>query len=290
MSAALNGLGHQLLASLGPLSIELAAVAGLVLAVGRLIRSPALRHLLVARRARQAAHRPGGQLALHNTRAAGAAGGAWLGCHRPRAGGAPGGAGSSWCNHCLDERAADSCRLGGAAVARGHDFVDRADSGRLRHAPAHAAAGAGAARGAALRRPCGRRVPALDCHPRVEVATSPSIRSPMVLGILRLLIVVPTHDRREAQPRPTRPGPHARVGSRSPLRQPRAAGPETRHRSPVLPSRSLAVRPHAAARSPSRPATISSSAPPAARKPMRAASPWSPKVRHSPTIHPGDSP
>ena len=46
MSAILNGLGHQLFAWLGPLSIELAALALLVLAAGRLIRSPALRHLL----------------------------------------------------------------------------------------------------------------------------------------------------------------------------------------------------------------------------------------------------
>ena len=46
MSATLNGMGHPLLAWLGPLSIELAALALLVLAAGRLIRSPALRHLL----------------------------------------------------------------------------------------------------------------------------------------------------------------------------------------------------------------------------------------------------
>ena len=46
MSAFLNGLGHQLFVWLDLLSIELAALAVLVLVAGRLVKSPALRHLL----------------------------------------------------------------------------------------------------------------------------------------------------------------------------------------------------------------------------------------------------
>ena len=50
MNAALNGLGNQLFGWFGQLSIELAALAVLVLVAGRLlpIKSPALRHLLWA--------------------------------------------------------------------------------------------------------------------------------------------------------------------------------------------------------------------------------------------------
>ena len=46
MSAFLNGLGHQLFVWLDLLSIELAALAVLVLVAGHLVESPALRHLL----------------------------------------------------------------------------------------------------------------------------------------------------------------------------------------------------------------------------------------------------
>jgi hypothetical protein len=48
MNAALNGLGHKLFGSLGQLSVELAALAALVLLAGHLLRlqSPALRHFL----------------------------------------------------------------------------------------------------------------------------------------------------------------------------------------------------------------------------------------------------
>ena len=50
MNAALNGLGSQLFGWFGQLSIELAALAVLVLVASRLlpIKSPALRHLLWA--------------------------------------------------------------------------------------------------------------------------------------------------------------------------------------------------------------------------------------------------
>ena len=50
MNAALNGLGNQLFGWFGQLSIELAALAVLVLMASRLlpIKSPALRHLLWA--------------------------------------------------------------------------------------------------------------------------------------------------------------------------------------------------------------------------------------------------
>ena len=191
MSAALNGLGHQLLASLGPLSIELAAVAGLVLAVGRLIRSPALRHLLwlavlvkplialvvsspytiLAPLAPLA--EPGWDAIAHgrveHLAALGPAGATTASTSAPLT--AVGWAALLW--------------LVGTTLLSGRILIGYCILRRLRR---QAQVQRDGPLFAALR----QARATLHYHPRGEVATSPSIHSPMVLGILRPLIVVPT--------------------------------------------------------------------------------------------------
>ena len=190
MSATLNGLGHQLFGWLGPLSIELAALALLVLAAGRLIRSPALRHLLwlavllkpVAAMAVSSPYtvfaplaplaEPGWDAIPHGRVE-----------HLAELASASAGTASSNVTLTPAGWAALLWLVGttllGARILVGFGILRRMRrqalvqrEGRLFEALRRARA-------------------ALDCHPRVEVATSPSIRSPMVLGILRPLIIVP---------------------------------------------------------------------------------------------------
>ncbi len=191
MSAALNGLGHQLLASLGPLSIELAALALLVLAVGRVTRSPALRHLLwlavlvkplvalvvsspytiLAPLAPLA--EPGWDAMAH-------------GRVEHLAALAPVGATTASTSAALTTAGwAALLWLVGATLLTVRILVGFGILWRMRR---QALVQRDGPLFAALR----QARAALHYHPRAEVATSPSIRSPMVLGILRPFIVVPT--------------------------------------------------------------------------------------------------
>ena len=193
-----------------------------------------------------------------------------LGRHPPCEGRAPGGAGPGWCNHCLDGCDACASRLGGAAVARGHVVVWRTHTGRLRHPPAHEAAGAGAPGGSPLRG-------------TAPGACGPGLPSPGRSGDLPFHQFAhgPRHpeaaDRRSHGPRgptaggPAHPGPDARAGPRAPLRQPLAAAPETDHGNPCSSIPPCGCAAACCGASPNRPATISWYAPPAARKPTRGA-------------------
>ena len=191
MSAALNGLGHQLLASLGPLSIELAALALLVLAVGRVTRSPALRHLLwlavlvkplvalvvsspytiLAPLAPLA--EPGWDAIAH-------------GRVEHLAALAPVGATTASTSAALTTAGwAALLWLVGATLLTVRILVGFGILWRMRRQ-------ALVQREGPLFAAVRQARATLHYHPRVEVATSPSIHSPMVLGILRPLIVVPT--------------------------------------------------------------------------------------------------
>ena len=192
MNASLNGLGNQLFGWFGQLSIELAALAVLVLVASRLlpIKSPALRHLLWA----VALLKPLVAVAIsspyslftplvslvepsrdalaslpvdHSTVQVAAsptiAGGSvqlttagwgailWLVGAALLIGRILIGYGIVW---CLRQQ---------AQVQRDGPLCDALQQARL----------------------------TLDCYPKVEVAISPSIGSPMVLGILRPIIVFP---------------------------------------------------------------------------------------------------
>ena len=191
MSAALNGLGHQLLASLGPLSIELAAVAGLVLAVGRLIRSPALRHLLWL----AVLVKPLIALVVSSPYTilaplAPLAEPGWDAIAHERvehlAALAPAGATTAWTSATLAPAGwAALLWLVGTTLLSGRILIGYCILRRLRR---QAQVQRDGPLFAALR----QARATLHYHPRGEVATSPSIHSPMVLGILRPLIVVPT--------------------------------------------------------------------------------------------------
>ena len=190
MSAALNGLGHQLFAWLGPLSIELAALALLVLAAGRLIRSPALRHLLwlavlvkpliaVAVSSPYTVFAPLGPLAEPGWDAIAP------GRVQHFAALAPAGVTAVSSGGTLTPAGwAALLWLGGTSLLGGRILVGFGILRRMRRQ-------ALVQREGPLFEALRQARAALDCHPRVEVATSPSIRSPMVLGILRPLIVVP---------------------------------------------------------------------------------------------------
>ncbi len=190
MSAALNGLGNQLFAWLGPLSIELAALALLVLAAGRLIRSPALRHLLwlavllkpliaVAVSSPYTVFAPLGLLAEPGWDATPHA----RVEHLPAP--APAGATTASTAAALAPAGwAALLWLVGTSLSGGRILVGFGILRRMRRqALVH--------REGPLFEALRRARAALDCHPRVEVATSPSIRSPIVIGILRPLVVVP---------------------------------------------------------------------------------------------------
>ena len=192
MSAALNGLGNQLFAWLGSLSIELVGLALLVLAACRLVKSPALRHLLwlavlvkpVAAVVVSSPYtvfaplaafvQPGWDalpawrvehLTLTPLAAAPAAFATSSVPFTPAAWGA-----LLW--------------LVGATLLIGRTLAGFGILRRLRR-QAHVQ------REGPLFEALRRARAALDGPSKVEVATSRSIRSPMVLGILRPLIVVP---------------------------------------------------------------------------------------------------
>ena len=191
MTAALNELGHLLLGWLGPLSIELAALALLVLAVGRLIRSPALRHLLwlavllkpVAAVVITSPYTVFAPLAsigeprwealpslpVEHLKVAAAAPSTLAKSSAPLA--AAGWGALLW--------------LAGAALLSGRILIGCCILRRMRR---QAQAQSEGPLFVAMR----QARTALDCLSGVEVATSPSVRSPMVLGILRPLVVVPT--------------------------------------------------------------------------------------------------
>ena len=190
MTWSLNELGHHLFAWLGPLSIELAALALLVLAAGRLIRSPALRHLLwlavlvkpLVAMAVSSPHtvfaplaplaEPGWDVIAH-------------GRVEHLAALAPAGATTVSTAATLAPAGwAALLWLVGTTLSGGRILVGL---GVLRRMRRQALVQQQGPLFVALR----RARAALDCHPRVEVATSPSIHAPMVLGILRPLIVVP---------------------------------------------------------------------------------------------------
>ena len=195
MNAALNGLGSDLFGWFGQMSIELAVLALVVLAASRLlpIKSPALRHLLwvvvllkpvvavavsspftlfapftplvpLAESGRDAlailpfepltVHPPAFPIVVTSSVGLTAAGwGAIL-----------------W--------------LAGAALLIGRIMIGYGILWRLRRQSQ-------VQRGGPLFDALRQTRRAFDCYPRVEVATSPSIGSPMVLGILRPLIVFP---------------------------------------------------------------------------------------------------
>ena len=289
MSAALNGLGHQLFGWLGPLSIELAALALLVLAVGRVTRSPALRHLLwlavlvkplvavvvsspytiLAPLAPLA--EPGWDAIAHgrveHLAALAPVGATTASTSAPLT--AVGWAALLW--------------LVGATLLTVRILVG---FGILRRMRRQALVQRDGPLFAALR----QARAALHYHPRGEVANLPF--HPLADG--------PRHPetphrrshpgRREAQPWRALPGSHARAGPRAPLRQPLAAAAETGHRRLCSSTPPCGCAAACFGAKPNGPATISWYAPPATRKPMRTASPWSPKGRPSRTLQPGESP
>ena len=192
MSAALNGLGHQLLAWLGPLSIELAALAVLVLAAGRLVKSPALRHLLWL----AVLVKPLAAVVVSSPYTVFAPLAAFV---QPGWDALP-----AW---RLEHPTLTPLAAAPAAFAPGSVPITPAAWGALLWLvgatllTGRTLAGFGILRRLQRQAHVQRDGPlfealrragaALDCPSKVEVATSPSIRSPMVLGILRPLIVVP---------------------------------------------------------------------------------------------------
>ncbi len=190
MSAFLNGLGHQLFVWLDLLSIELAVLAVLVLVAGRLVKSPALRHLLWL----AVLVKPVAAVVVSSpyTVFAPLAPFAHPGWDVPfRIEGQtltplPAAPAAIAPNSMPLTPAAWGALLWlvGATLLTGRIVLGFGILRRLRR-QAHVQ------RDGPLFVALRRARAALDCHPRVDVATSPSIRSPMVLGILRPLIVVP---------------------------------------------------------------------------------------------------
>ena len=193
MNAALNGLGNQLFGWFGQLSIELAALAVLVLVASRLlpIKSPALRHLLwvvvllkplvaIAISSPYSLFTPLVSL-LEPSRDA------FASLHVEH---------STGYAAASPTIAASSVQLTiagwgtilwliGAALLIGRILIGYGIVWCLR---SQAQVQHNGPLCDALQQ--ARRT--LDCYPKVEVATSPSISSPMALGILRPIIVLPT--------------------------------------------------------------------------------------------------
>ena len=190
MAWSLNELGNQLFAWLEPLSIELAALALLVLAAGRLIRSPALRHLLwlsvlvkpliaIAVSSPYTVFAPLTPLAEPG----------WdpiaPGRVEHLAALAPAGAPTAPSSATLTPAGwAAILWLVGTTLLAGRILVGFGILRRMRRQ-------ALVQREGPLFEALRQARAALGCHPGVDVATSPSIRSPMVLGILKPLILVP---------------------------------------------------------------------------------------------------
>ncbi len=192
MSAALNGLGHQLFAWLGSLSIELVGLALLVLAPCRLVKSPALRHLLWL----AVLVKPVAAVVVSSPYTVFAPLAAFV---QPGWDALP----ASRVEHpALTPLAAAPAAFAPSSVP----FTPAAWGALLWLVGTTLLIGRTLAGFGILRRlrrqahvqqegplfeALRRARASLDCHPGVDVATSPSIRSPMVLGILRPLIVVP---------------------------------------------------------------------------------------------------
>ena len=192
MNAALNGLGNQLFGWFGQLSIELAALAVLVLVASHLlpIKSPALRHLLwavvlikpliaVAVSSPYTLFTPLASL-VEPSRDAFAS----LRVEHPtvQVAASPAIAASSvqlttagW--GAILWLVGAALLIGRILIGYGIVWCLRQQAQVQRDGPLFDA----------LRQ--ARRT--LDCHPKVEVAISPSISSPMALGILRPIIVFP---------------------------------------------------------------------------------------------------
>ncbi len=194
MNAVLNGLGSQLFGWFGQLSIELAVLALVVLAASRLlpIKSPALRHLLwvvvllkpiVAVAVSSpftlfTPFTPLGPLVESGRDAL-----AFLAVEPPvHAAAFPIVATSSVGLTAAGWGAI--LWMAGAALLIGRIMIGQGILWRLRRQ-------AQVQRGGPLFDALRQARQEFDCYPRVEVATSPSIGSPMALGILRPIIVFP---------------------------------------------------------------------------------------------------
>ena len=195
MNAALNGLGSQLFGWFGQLSIELGVLALVVLAAGRLLptKSPALRHLLwvvvllkplvaVAVSSPFTLFTPFAPLVPLAESGRDAL--AFLPVEHPTVHAA-----ASPINATSSVRLTAAgwgaiLWMAGAALLIGRILIGHGILWRLRRQ-------AQVQRDGPLFDALRQARQAFDCYPRVEVATSPSIGSPMVLGILRPIIVFP---------------------------------------------------------------------------------------------------
>ena len=192
MNAALNGLGSQLFGWFGQLSIELAALAVLVLVASRLlpIKSPALRHLLWA----IVLLKPLVSIAISSPYTLFAPFASLLESSQDTLAFSP-------VEYPTVQAAASPTIatssvpltpagwgailwIAGTVLLIGRILIGYGIVWCLRHQAQvqHDGPLCDALQQA-------RRT--LDCHPKVEVATSPSISSPMALGILRPIIVFP---------------------------------------------------------------------------------------------------
>ncbi len=192
MNAALNGLGSQLFGWFGQLSIELAALAVLVLVAGRLlpIKSPALRHLLwavvllkplvaIAVSSPYTLFTPLVSLVEPSRDAL-----ASLRVEHPTMHVAT--------SPAIDSNSVQLTIVGwgvilwmvGAALLIGRILIGYGIVWCLRQQ-------AQVQRDGPLCDALQQARLTLNCYPKVEVATSPSISSPMALGILRPIIVFP---------------------------------------------------------------------------------------------------
>ncbi len=194
MNAVLNGLGSDLFGWFGQLSIELAVLALVVLAAGRLlpIKSPALRHLLwvvvlLKPLVAVAVSSPFTLFTLFTPLVPLAESGrealAFLPVEPPvHAAAFPIVATSSVGLTAAGWGAI--LWMAGAALLIGRIMIGQGILWRLRRQ-------AQVQRGGPLFDALRQARQEFDCYPRVEVATSPSIGSPMALGILRPIIVFP---------------------------------------------------------------------------------------------------
>ena len=195
MNAALNGLGSQLFGWFGQLSIELAVLALVVLAAGRLlpIKSPGLRHLLwvvvllkplvaVAVSSPFTLFTPFAPLVPLAESGRDAL--AFLPVEHPTVHAAASPIVATSSVRLTPAGWGAILWMAGAALLIGRILIGHGILWRLRQQAQVQRDGPlfDALRQARL---------AFDCYPRVEVATSPSITSPMALGILRPIIVFP---------------------------------------------------------------------------------------------------
>ncbi len=195
MNAALNGLGSQLFGWFGQLSIELAVLALVVLAAGRLlpIKSPGLRHLLwvvvllkplvaVAVSSPFTLFTPFAPLVPLAESGRDAL--AFLPVEHPTVHAAASPIVATSSVRLTPAGWGAILWIAGAALLIGRIMIGQGILWRLRQQ-------AQVQRGGPLFDALRQVRQEFDCYPRVEVATSPSTSSPMVLGILRPIIVFP---------------------------------------------------------------------------------------------------